>query len=72
MGVDGEIRGKGYAEITQHYPRPGWVEHDPGEIWSAVETSARQALDAASAKPSDVAPPLPANTAIAFLGAATE
>src|SRR5207302_4056837 len=55
VGVDGEIRGKGYAEITQHYPRPGWVEHDPGEIWSAVETSARQALDAASAKPSDVA-----------------
>jgi glycerol kinase len=25
-----------YREITQHYPRPGWVEHDPEEIWQAV------------------------------------
>ncbi len=31
---DGHIRGRGYAEITQHYPRPGWVEHDPSEIWT--------------------------------------
>src|SRR5260370_29793545 len=28
VGLDGEGGGKGYAEITQHYPRPGWVEHD--------------------------------------------
>src|SRR6266446_4436053 len=54
VGVDGEIRGKGYQEITQHYPRPGWVEHDASEIWSAVKASARQALDATGAKPSDV------------------
>ncbi|HSS60748.1 MAG TPA: glycerol kinase GlpK [Candidatus Limnocylindrales bacterium] len=54
VGLDGEVRGKGYAEITQHYPRPGWVEHDPSEIWSAVETSARQALRAAGAAPADV------------------
>ena len=26
-----------YRELTQHYPRPGWIEHDPGEIWSAVQ-----------------------------------
>ena len=25
-----------YRELTQHYPRPGWVEHDAGEIWAAV------------------------------------
>jgi glycerol kinase len=25
-----------YRELTQHYPRPGWVEHDAGEIWGAV------------------------------------
>jgi glycerol kinase len=25
-----------YREITQYFPRPGWVEHDPGEIWDAV------------------------------------
>ena len=26
-----------YRELTQHFPRPGWVEHDPDEIWSAVQ-----------------------------------
>ncbi len=52
--MDGEVRGKGYAEITQHYPRPGWVEHDPNEIWSAVQASAKLALDAAGASASDV------------------
>ena len=49
------MRGKGYQEITQHYPRPGWVEHDPNEIWAAVQTSAQRALQAANAKASDVA-----------------
>src|SRR3954447_3791911 len=32
-----EIRGRGYAELAQHFPRPGWVEHDPDEIWRAVQ-----------------------------------
>ena len=54
VGIDGIVRGKGYAEITQHFPRPGWVEHDAEEIWAAVQQSARQALDAADAKPRDV------------------
>jgi glycerol kinase len=27
------IVGRAYSEFTQHYPRPGWVEHDPEEIW---------------------------------------
>ena len=54
VGMDGQVRGKGYSEITQHYPQPGWVEHDADEIWSAVQGSARGALDAAGAKPSDV------------------
>ena len=49
------MRGKGYTEITQHYPRPGWVEHDPNEIWSAVQSSAKQALDVAGASQTDVA-----------------
>ena len=54
VGMDGHVRGKGYAEITQHYPQPGWVEHDAEEIWSAVQASASGALDAAGAKPGDV------------------
>lgn len=28
-----------YRELTQHFPRPGWVEHDPAEIWDAVRAS---------------------------------
>ena len=54
VGMDGQVRGKGYAEITQHYPQPGWVEHDAEEIWAAVQRTAQQALDAAGAKPGDV------------------
>ncbi|HET7339173.1 MAG TPA: glycerol kinase GlpK [Candidatus Dormibacteraeota bacterium] len=54
VGLDGEVLGKGYHEITQHYPRPGWVEHDAGEIWSAVQASSKQALQAGGAQRSDV------------------
>src|SRR5271165_5206376 len=28
-----------YRELTQHFPRPGWVEHDPTEIWQAVRAT---------------------------------
>jgi glycerol kinase len=38
---DLEIRGRGYAELPQHFPQPGWVEHDPEEIWQSVQ----QAMD---------------------------
>src|SRR5207249_1115780 len=32
----GRPRGWSYREFTQHFPRPGWVEHDADEIWDAV------------------------------------
>jgi glycerol kinase len=54
VGLDGVVRAKGYREITQHYPEPGWVEHDPLEIWSAVQLAAQSALDGAGATPRDV------------------
>jgi glycerol kinase len=38
------IRGRGYAELPQHFPAPGWVEHDPEEIWESVLAAAAQAL----------------------------
>src|SRR3954468_4409400 len=38
------IVGRGYAELPQHFPRPGWVEHDPEEIWQSVLAAAEQAL----------------------------
>jgi glycerol kinase len=40
----GAIRGRGYSEFEQHFPRPGWVEHDAGEIWSVTRRVAVQAL----------------------------
>jgi glycerol kinase len=38
LAVDeaGAVIDVSYREIGQHFPRPGWVEHDPAEIWSAV------------------------------------
>lgn len=40
----GTLRGRGYAELPQHFPRPGWVEHDGGEIWTSVLEAVRLAL----------------------------
>jgi glycerol kinase len=54
VGSDGEILGRGYREITQHYPQPGWVEHDADEIWAAVQDTASQALADANAQPAAV------------------
>ncbi len=34
---------RGYAELPQHFPRPGWVEHDPDEIWQSVLAAAAEA-----------------------------
>ncbi len=36
--------GRGYRALEQHFPQPGWVEHDPDEIWATVEGSAADAL----------------------------
>jgi len=43
----GRILGRGYREIAQHFPGPGWVEHDPDEIWGATLAAAAEALGAA-------------------------
>jgi glycerol kinase len=51
----GRVLGRGYREITQHYPQPGWVEHDPEEIWSATLAAGRQAMAAARAAGRDLA-----------------
>jgi len=55
LDLEAEIRGRGYAELPQHYPRPGWVEHDPEEIWRATTGALEQALAAARALPAEVA-----------------
>jgi glycerol kinase len=52
---DGVVRGRGYAELTQHFPQPGWVEHDPEEIWLTTRRAADGALAAARALPTEIA-----------------
>jgi len=42
-------------EIKQSYPQPGWVEHDPHEIWTSVVSTARQALANADIPLTDIA-----------------
>ena len=37
--ADGSAAGFAYREFAQHFPRPGWVEHDAREIWEAVRTT---------------------------------
>jgi glycerol kinase len=45
LALDDDLRvtGRGYRELPQHFPRPGWVEHDPEEIWTTVTEAARDA-----------------------------
>jgi glycerol kinase len=40
-----ELIGRAYREFTQHFPRPGWVEHDAAEIWEVTQAVAGEALD---------------------------
>lgn len=44
FGADLSIKGSGQREFMQHFPRDGWVEHDPEEIWESVLWSVRLAL----------------------------
>jgi glycerol kinase len=45
---DGAIAGRAYSEFTQHYPRPGWVEHDASEIWEVSRRVVGTALGEAN------------------------
>jgi glycerol kinase len=51
---DGQIIARAYSEFTQHYPQPGWVEHDPEEIWRVSEQVMVEAIDAAGVGPRDL------------------
>ncbi|MFQ8433786.1 glycerol kinase GlpK [Amaricoccus sp. W119] len=48
------IRGRAYSEFTQHYPRPGWVEHDASEIWHVSVSVIEAALKDAGIRASDL------------------
>jgi glycerol kinase len=52
---DGQIVGVAQKEFAQIFPQPGWVEHDPGEIWATQMAVATEALGRAGLRPTDVA-----------------
>ena len=41
---DLQVIAKGYQEFRQIFPQPGWVEHDPQDIWASVEAAIGKAL----------------------------
>jgi glycerol kinase len=41
---EGAIAGRAYSEFRQHFPRPGWVEHDAAEIWEVTRRVAHESL----------------------------
>ena len=58
ISADGRVAARGYEEFAQHFPKPGWVEHEPEQIWQATLSATRQALaagrDAAADAPSAI------------------
>jgi len=55
FGADGRVVASAQKEFEQHYPRPGWVEHDPLDLWSSQMGVAAEALSRAGVAPSRVA-----------------
>ncbi len=55
LAQDGQISGLAQSAFRQIYPKPGWVEHDPIEIWSSQFGAAMEALAQSNAQAGDVA-----------------
>jgi glycerol kinase len=53
--ADGELAGRAYREFTQHFPKPGWVEHDAAEIWDVTDAVAGEALEDAGVRSGELA-----------------
>ncbi|WP_297477320.1 glycerol kinase GlpK [Thermococcus sp.] len=52
---ESNILGIGQYEFPQHYPKPGWVEHNPEEIWEAQFRAIKTALERAKIEPNQIA-----------------
>jgi glycerol kinase len=55
LDQSGAVAARGYTEFPQHYPRSGWVEHDPEDIWKATLSAAHQALTQAGTAATELA-----------------
>ncbi len=54
LDAGGRILGRAYGEIRQFYPRPGWVEHDPEQIYNSAVRLGRRAIAAARVRPAAI------------------
>ena len=52
---EGKVRSVAQKEFTQHFPKPGWVEHDPKEIWSSEAAVIAEAISAIGINGLDIA-----------------
>jgi glycerol kinase len=55
IAEDGRTLGRHTVEFPQHFPKPGWVEHDADEIWESVGAAIGGAIAAAKASHADIA-----------------
>ena len=51
---EGEILGQSGYEFKQYYRKPGWVEHDPVEIWESLKTACRDVIARTDIRPSEI------------------
>jgi glycerol kinase len=54
VGQTGEVLGSAQTPFRQIFPKPGWVEHDPAEIWSSQFGAAMEALAQSGIRPEDI------------------
>lgn len=54
INQSGKLIASGDTEFKQIYPRPGWVEHDPNDIWKSIESSAQKAFKKAGINKNDI------------------
>ncbi|HEY1534089.1 MAG TPA: FGGY family carbohydrate kinase, partial [Polyangiaceae bacterium] len=55
MGQDGSTLGRKNCEFPQHFPQPGWVEHEPAQIWQSVIDAIAGALELSGVRGSEIA-----------------
>src|SRR3954453_22250388 len=66
VGEQGDVLARGYREFAQLFPRPGWVEHEPDDIWTATVAACRQALAGTDARPTCLGITDPRETAVVW------
>ncbi|NEO86325.1 MAG: glycerol kinase GlpK [Spirulina sp. SIO3F2] len=55
FNASGTVSGQAYKELTQHYPQPGWLEHDATEIWQDTRDLIQQVLTETRTQPQEIA-----------------